>query len=82
VGRTVVVEFPDRRTALEWYRGESYTEARKIREGAAIARIYLVDGTGPPEVWPGVATLAAPAVAGLDGPVKQGEVLGRHFGTT
>lgn len=45
-GRTVVVEFPDRRTALEWYRSQSYTEARKIREGAAIARMYVVDGTG------------------------------------
>jgi len=46
LGRTVVLEFPDRRTALEWYRSESYTEARKIREGAAIARMYVVDGIG------------------------------------
>ncbi|MGA3218068.1 MAG: DUF1330 domain-containing protein [Acidimicrobiales bacterium] len=46
-GRTVVVEFPDRRTALEWYRGETYREARKFREGAAEARMYVVDGVGP-----------------------------------
>jgi uncharacterized protein (DUF1330 family) len=43
-GRTVVVEFSDRRTALEWYRSKGYTEARKLREGAAIARMYVVDG--------------------------------------
>ena len=47
-GRTVVVEFPDRETALEWYRGQSYTEARKLRYGAARARLYVVDGYGPP----------------------------------
>ena len=42
--RTVVVEFPDRETALAWYRARPYAEARKIREGAAIARMYVVDG--------------------------------------
>ena len=45
-GRTVVIEFPDRRTALDWYRGERYTEASRLREGAAIARMYVVDGIG------------------------------------
>jgi uncharacterized protein (DUF1330 family) len=45
-GRTVLVEFPDRSTALEWYRGEGYTAARKVRAGAAIARMYVVDGVG------------------------------------
>ncbi|MDA8300505.1 MAG: DUF1330 domain-containing protein [Actinomycetota bacterium] len=43
-GRTVVVEFPDRETARRWYTGQMYTEARKIREGAATARMYVVDG--------------------------------------
>ena len=43
-GRTVVVEFPDRQTAIDWYHGAEYTEARKLREGAAIARMYVVDG--------------------------------------
>lgn len=46
-GRTVVLEFPDRQAALEWYRNEGYTTARKIREGAAIARTYVVDGLAP-----------------------------------
>ena len=43
-GRTVVLEFPTRRAALDWYRGDEYTEIRKIREGAARARMYVVDG--------------------------------------
>ena len=45
-GRTVVVEFPDRGTALEWYQGD-YAKARALREGAAIARMYVVDGVAP-----------------------------------
>lgn len=42
--RTVVLEFPTRQAAIDWYRGDEYTEARKMREGAAIARMYVVDG--------------------------------------
>ena len=40
-GRTVVLEFPTRRAALDWYRGDRYTEVRKLREGAARARLYV-----------------------------------------
>jgi uncharacterized protein (DUF1330 family) len=43
-GRTVVLEFPDRQTALDWYHGQRYTEARRLREGAALARMFLVEG--------------------------------------
>jgi uncharacterized protein (DUF1330 family) len=43
-GRTVLLEFPSREAALAWYRGDEYTEIRKIREGAARARMYVVDG--------------------------------------
>lgn len=43
-GRTVVIEFPTRQAALAWYHGEKYVEARKIRDGAARARMYVVDG--------------------------------------
>jgi uncharacterized protein (DUF1330 family) len=43
-GRTVIVEFPTRQAALAWYRGAEYTAARKMREGAARARMYVVDG--------------------------------------
>ena len=42
--RTVVLEFPDRETASRWYRSPEYAEARRIREGAAVARMYVVDG--------------------------------------
>jgi uncharacterized protein (DUF1330 family) len=43
-GRTVVVEFPSREAALQWYHGAAYTEARALREHAAKARLYVVDG--------------------------------------
>jgi uncharacterized protein (DUF1330 family) len=43
-GRTVVVEFPSRQAALDWYHGSAYTEARKLRANAAHARMYVVDG--------------------------------------
>lgn len=47
-GRTVIIEFPDRRTAAAWYQGEAYTAARRLREGAAEAQMYVVDGLAPP----------------------------------
>ena len=43
-GRTVVVEFPTKAAAIDWYRGEAYTAIRKLREGAARATLYVVDG--------------------------------------
>jgi uncharacterized protein (DUF1330 family) len=44
VGRTVVVEFPTVQAAQNWYRGEEYAAARRIREGAARARMFIVAG--------------------------------------
>jgi uncharacterized protein (DUF1330 family) len=43
-GRTVVLEFPTRQAAIDWYRSDEYSEIRTIRDGAAIARMYVVDG--------------------------------------
>jgi uncharacterized protein (DUF1330 family) len=43
-GRTVVLEFATRQAAVDWYRSEEYTAIRKLREGAAQARLYVVDG--------------------------------------
>ena len=43
-GRTVVVEFATMQAAVDWYRGEEYTAIRKVREGAARANIYVVEG--------------------------------------
>ena len=45
-GRTVVLEFPTRQAAVDWYRSAQYMEARTFREGAATARMYVVDGIG------------------------------------
>ena len=41
--RTVVLEFPNRETLLEWYHGD-YVEIRKLREHAAKATLYVIDG--------------------------------------
>jgi len=43
-GRTVVLEFPTMKAAVDWYRGEEYTAIRKLRQGAARASLYVVDG--------------------------------------
>lgn len=43
-GRTVVLEFPSRQAALDWYQGPAYAEVKALRERAARARIYVVDG--------------------------------------
>ena len=43
-GRTVVLEFPDRQAAIDWYRGEAYSQARAMRDGAARAHMYVIDG--------------------------------------
>ena len=44
-GRTVILEFPTRQAALDWYRGTEYSEIRKIRVGAArVTQLYVVDG--------------------------------------
>jgi uncharacterized protein (DUF1330 family) len=42
--RTVLIEFPNRQAAVDWYNGDAYTAARQVREGAAIANMYVVDG--------------------------------------
>ena len=43
-GRTVILEFPTRQAALDWYHGDDYAAARVLREGVARARMYVVDG--------------------------------------
>jgi uncharacterized protein (DUF1330 family) len=43
-GRTVLLEFPDMAAARAWYDGDEYRAARAIRDGAARARMYVVDG--------------------------------------
>jgi uncharacterized protein (DUF1330 family) len=43
--RIVVLEFPDKDLALEWYHSEIYTEAKAIRLRTASTRMILVEGT-------------------------------------
>lgn len=42
--RTVVIEFPNMEQAIACYRSAEYQEARSYRDGAADARIVVVDG--------------------------------------
>ncbi|MCC5932330.1 MAG: DUF1330 domain-containing protein [Cyclobacteriaceae bacterium] len=42
--RLVVLEFPDKETALAWWHSEEYSEAKKIRQSAAKTRMILADG--------------------------------------
>jgi uncharacterized protein (DUF1330 family) len=44
VGRTVVLEFPTMQVALDWYHSDEYTAVRKLRDGVARARLFIVDG--------------------------------------
>jgi uncharacterized protein (DUF1330 family) len=40
--RLVVLEFPSKEIALEWYNSEEYQIARKIREKASSANFFIV----------------------------------------
>lgn len=40
--RLVVVEFPDRERAVNWYNSDLYRAARKIREKASSANFFIV----------------------------------------
>jgi uncharacterized protein (DUF1330 family) len=42
--RIVVVEFPDLAKAKEFYYSPEYTDAKEIREGAALAQFVAVSG--------------------------------------
>ncbi len=42
--RVVILEFPDRETAVAWRASPEYQAALKIREAASTSRVYLVDG--------------------------------------
>ena len=42
--RTVILEFPSRQAALDWYASDSYQAIRPLREFCARATMYVVDG--------------------------------------
>lgn len=42
--RVVVLEFPDRDTAVAWRASPEYQAALQIREAASTSRVFIVDG--------------------------------------
>ena len=40
--RLVLLEFPNREKALEWYNSENYQKAKKIRESGSKANFFLI----------------------------------------
>ncbi len=40
--RLVLLEFPSREKALEWYHSETYQQAKKIREKASDANFFII----------------------------------------
>lgn len=42
--RIVIIEFPDMTDATAFYHSKEYSEARKLREGIAVAELIVVDG--------------------------------------
>ena len=46
--RIVVIEFDSVETAERWYRSPTYAEAIPLRQGAATARLFIVEGASPP----------------------------------
>ena len=42
-GSVVVMEFPDRRSAMEWYNSAAYAAIRPLRINSAISDIVLID---------------------------------------
>jgi uncharacterized protein (DUF1330 family) len=45
--RIIVLEFADAEAAQRWYHSPDYTEARAIRERAAVSRLFIVEGVSP-----------------------------------
>lgn len=43
-GRVVVLEFPTRERAKEWWNSAEYTPAKEIRQASATTEMILVDG--------------------------------------
>ena len=42
--RIVVIEFPDLQKAQDFYNSADYADAKKIREGAALAQFVAIEG--------------------------------------
>lgn len=42
--RTVIIQFPSREAALEWYQSDAYQELIATRQSASIGDLVLIDG--------------------------------------
>lgn len=42
--RTIIIEFPNRQSALKWYNSEEYKPLAEVRNRAARSNMVLVDG--------------------------------------
>ena len=45
--RIVILQFPNVENAKEFYHSPEYQEARKLREGAAVGELIVVEGIAP-----------------------------------
>ena len=43
-GRLVILEFPDRATALAWRSSPAYSAILPVRDASSTSRVYVVDG--------------------------------------
>lgn len=41
--RLVMIEFPDKKAAINWYYSKEYEKARRIREKAASAKFFIIE---------------------------------------
>jgi uncharacterized protein (DUF1330 family) len=41
--RLVMIEFPDKNSAMNWYYSKEYEKARSIREKAATAKFFIIE---------------------------------------
>ena len=46
-GALIVIEFPDRGQALDWYRSDAYRQILPLRTEHARSTVFVVDGVGP-----------------------------------
>ena len=45
--RVILLEFPDKATAMRWYNSADYKAAKDLRHASATSRVILVEGTQP-----------------------------------
>jgi uncharacterized protein (DUF1330 family) len=66
-GHVVMIEFPDRASARDWYRSTAYQSIVRLRTNNALGDVVLVDGVGAAhkatDVLAGTAESTTPGIA-------------------